>query len=409
MSTIFNWSLTTTPTATTAWTTVDPTHSPWLISSLSSASQALATETIRFSMRSFAEIARGAEASLAVISAQNVLATATNTEVQVQESQVIFNNTLNLQDLAAFENVYGYNLIKPANYIYVIVFGILFLYFTFMCISSRYHTFNVAFVLGFAAETIGYIARCLSIKNNTSSKLYLAEFVTLTIAPAFLMAGIYYAFAKVVVLYGSKYSVLRPLWYSYIFVSIDVLSLIVQAIGGGMASMETNKGKSTDPGVRALITGVCIQITGMTGFAALFVDALFRIYFKNRKQLPYGKYSKANITNFFRFLFNTSRARNFKFIVLEPFYDPNPQFVPLRRRSLINYLPLAMTLSVVFVYIRCVFRVVELCQGWNGYLKTHEIYLLVLDSLMVALCGIVYVVFHPYFVFGKHNTVNFRQ
>ena len=37
-----------------------------------------------------------------------------------------------------------------------------------------------------------------------------------------------------------------------------------------------------------------------------------------------------------------------------------------------------MTIAVIVVYIRCVYRVAELAEGWGGYLFTHEPYLMIL-------------------------------
>lgn len=68
-------------------------------------------------------------------------------------------------------------------------------------------------------------------------------------------------------------------------------------------------------------------------------------------------------------------------------------------------MPFAMTAAVVVVYIRCVYRVVELAEGYGGYLYSHEPYLMVLDACMIAIAGIIFVPFHPYWVFGKENVV----
>lgn len=55
----------------------------------------------------------------------------------------------------------------------------------------------------------------------------------------------------------------------------------------------------------------------------------------------------------------------------------------------------AMIFSVLCIYIRSIYRTIELLQGWTGYLITHEPYFIGLDgSLMVAAVA-VFNFIHP--------------
>jgi hypothetical protein len=55
----------------------------------------------------------------------------------------------------------------------------------------------------------------------------------------------------------------------------------------------------------------------------------------------------------------------------------------------------AMVLSVVCIYIRSIYRTVELVQGWDGYLITQESYFIGLDGAMMIISVGVFNVFHP--------------
>lgn len=61
----------------------------------------------------------------------------------------------------------------------------------------------------------------------------------------------------------------------------------------------------------------------------------------------------------------------------------------------ITYMIGAMVLSVVVIYIRSIYRVVELAQGWDGYLITHESYFIGLDGIMMIIAVGVFNIFHP--------------
>lgn len=68
---------------------------------------------------------------------------------------------------------------------------------------------------------------------------------SLIIAPAFMAAGNYILLGRIIPVLGTRYSFIHPLSYTIVFVVGDVISLVIQAIGGGQASAaETNKGES---------------------------------------------------------------------------------------------------------------------------------------------------------------------
>ena len=47
------------------------------------------------------------------------------------------------------------------------------------------------------------------------------------------------------------------------------------------------------------------------------------------------------------------------------------------------------------IYIRSIYRTVELAQGWNGYLITHEGYFLGLDASIMVIAVWAFLVFDP--------------
>jgi len=47
------------------------------------------------------------------------------------------------------------------------------------------------------------------------------------------------------------------------------------------------------------------------------------------------------------------------------------------------------------IILRAVYRVIELAQGWRGYLITHEVYFYCLDTAPMIVCMAVWVFGHP--------------
>ena len=55
----------------------------------------------------------------------------------------------------------------------------------------------------------------------------------------------------------------------------------------------------------------------------------------------------------------------------------------------------AMVLSIVCIYARSVYRVIELAQGWSGFLITHEVYFIALDGAMMVVSVAIFNFLHP--------------
>ncbi|EDK43712.1 conserved hypothetical protein [Lodderomyces elongisporus NRRL YB-4239] len=404
-----SWTPSHMPTSTTL-TSIATSHASDLQVTLSSVIARVATETDFVNLRSLSEAYRGAAASLTIISAENVLATATASSVQAQATQAIFNATVNLKELVDEQNLYGYNPNLGGNAFFLAIYALIFLYTAVMSIWSRYWWYNITFFCGYALEFIGFLGRLLAHNNTAVQSYFLMQIVCLTIAPAFIMAGIYFLFGQLVVIHGRQYSLLRPMWYSYFFIATDVVSLLIQAGGGGAASVASSEHRDASSGTNTMIAGIALQVFAMSVFLIFWFEFLNRLYFKNSKIKPQDgstvqktSLEKRSIGNYLKLLFNTKSVRQYRHEHLEQFY--NKKFASIRQRKLFDWMPLAMTIAVVVVYIRCIYRVVELAEGFGGYLYEHEPYILVLDATMIAICGLIFLPFHPVWVFGKKNIV----
>ena len=165
------------------------------------------------------------------------------------------------------------------------------------------------------------------------------------LAPCFFSAGIYYILGRMINKYGRQYSLISSNMYLKIFITFDVVSIIIQAIGGGMASAAGGKDPpgNTKPGTTIMMTGIIIQLISMCVFGLLWLIFLWRA-----RKMRYPK-------------------------------------------SLVW----ATTFSAFCIIVRNFYRAIELSQGWKGYLITHEIYFAVLDGALMAMAVVVFNVFFP--------------
>ena len=164
-------------------------------------------------------------------------------------------------------------------------------------------------------------------------------------APCFYSAGIYYLLGQLVSQYGRDYSPISPRTYLITFIGFDVLSIAIQGTGGGLASSasSTSPPGNTAPGTHTMLAGIIIQLVSMSVFCILWL-----YYIWAARSLSY------------------SRA-----------------------------LATATTAVATLILIRNFYRSVELGQGWNGYLITHEVYFCVLDGALMAPAPIILNIWYP--------------
>lgn len=130
-----------------------------------------------------------------------------------------------------------------------------------------------------------------------------------------------------------------------------MISLVVQAIGGGLASSESNKiNGNTAPGTWTMVAGIVFQLFSITVFVICAADFVRRTLSKKLLRNVQGS------------------------------------IVPLFG---------AMIFSVLCVYVRSIYRTIELAQGWSGYLITTQRYFIALDGAMMVAAVAVFNVFHP--------------
>lgn len=184
----------------------------------------------------------------------------------------------------------------------------------------------------------------------------------LTIAPAFLAAGIYLTLSRIVITFGPENSRIKPLSYPRIFIPCDILSLVLQALGGGMASAASHSNKNPETGNHIMVAGLAFQVFTLLVFMLLCTDFAVRTVVRSNRM------GEAAL---------------------------DPTHAALRRSMKFRAFLVALTLSTICIFIRSVYRVVELGEGWDGALIKNQTLFIVLEGVMVVIAVLVLNAFHP--------------
>ncbi|KAK9476635.1 RTA1 like protein-domain-containing protein [Lipomyces japonicus] len=270
---------------------------------------------------------------------------------------------------------YTYVPLRAPNIIGIVIFGVCVACHVALAIKFRRRWYAICLNIFTILELLGYIGRTISSKQPDAYSPFVMQIVCLTFAPAFFMAGIYNLLAQCVVVWGIGNSIVKPWNYSKVFIGLDILSIILQAGGGGYAG-SANDDAGVQTGSHIMIGGLAFQVLCTFVFAV----TCFVYYIKARKSFIRNKTSPEFVSALFlghsKFARIRSARRTYVFLI-------------------------GISIGVLLVFIRSVYRVIELAGGWTGYLMVHEVYFLVLDGLMVGIAAIISVVFYPAVCFGE--------
>jgi hypothetical protein len=273
--------------------------------------------------------------------------------------------------------VYGYYPNLPANAFFAAVFGILLVAQLIIGSWTRTWTFMLAVGLGVFGEMVGYIGRLEMRKNPWAKPGFETQICCLVLAPSFLAAGIYLTLKHLILYCGPEYSRLKAKWYPRIFIGSDLASIIVQAIGGGVAASADHGSNKVllQAGDDLIIAGIALQIVTMIVCGLLVLD----FFLRRKKGATQNKSQTEGTTSLdATVLVNDTHTKS-----------------PLRFR-LFTY---ATGFAYATILIRCIYRLPEMAGGWGNPRMRNEPVFLALDGGMVLLASIAFTVAHPGFMF----------
>ncbi|KAF3907676.1 hypothetical protein AA313_de0206926 [Arthrobotrys entomopaga] len=247
---------------------------------------------------------------------------------------------------------YNYNPSQAIAVVALVLYGITT--FAHFYQYFRYRAWYLTvFILAGLMQTMGYLARLFSARDVSNRGLYIAQFVLVVLAPLFTAAGDYIILGRLLerVLPGGKRAKALGLparYITWIFVTSDLVSFVMQGMGAAIISANTDgrNPAAQERGTHIIMAGLAIQIA----FFSFFIAAVIRFDTKTRQSHPDVKW-----------------------------------------RRLVHCLYVSCTL----ILIRSIYRTVEFAEGWNGYLMGHEVYFYVLEALPMLPCLVIFNIFHP--------------
>ncbi|GAA6006007.1 RTA1 domain-containing protein [Rhodotorula paludigena] len=192
---------------------------------------------------------------------------------------------------------WSYYAYKPSYglaYMGIACFAVLFL--VQAGLLARYRTYYmIPFLIGMLGETLGYAFRRVSSDHLTGRGkalgFYVCQELLLILSPAFMCASYYMCFGRLIQFVGETWTPIPSKWVTATFVTVDVVSIVVQGAGGSLfASDDPDTFSKAKP---ILLVGFIIQIIGL-GLFSIFAG-IYHLRAR-RAAVPPGGWTKCLYT-----------------------------------------------------------------------------------------------------------------
>ncbi|KAK2628394.1 hypothetical protein QTJ16_001497 [Diplocarpon rosae] len=247
-------------------------------------------------------------------------------------------------DCSVDNTIYGYLPNLPANAFFIAVFAFLAIAQLGLGLPKRTYFYSIAVAIGCVGECIGYGGRVMMHSNPYGDTGFTVQISCLIFSPAFIAAGIYLTLKHLILAFGQERSRIQAAC-TWIFITCDFISLLLQAIGGGMAGSSGDDATLRDLGTDLMIAGIVWQVATLIAFASLVLDYVLRTRFAWEAVDPSAK--------------TLLRQRKFKGFIA------------------------AIVVAFVAVFLRCVYRIVEMVGGWANPIMRDEPSFIVFEGVYV--------------------------
>ena len=259
---------------------------------------------------------------------------------------------------------YGYIPSRPVAIIFIILFSLSTGAHLFQAIRPKSRAWFMLWTVGLCGvlEILGWAARLWAHYEPLGGIPFQIQIVATIIGPTPLLAANFVIFGRIIRILGSPYSRLSSRWYTIIFCSADIIALVVQAVGGAIASMGDTH-EEAERGGQIMLGGIVFQLIMIVIYSVMAIEYCIR-YFSDRPVHHLGM----------------------------------KQTDYMARGELVHKVKImlaGLALNTVCLFIRAIYRTIELADGWNGRIIRTEVYFNVLDGAMVVLAIYAFNYCHP--------------
>ncbi|KAK0648385.1 parasitic phase-specific protein PSP-1 [Cercophora newfieldiana] len=264
--------------------------------------------------------------------------------------------------------VYRYQPSIPANASFIAFYALATLIHTYLGLRWRRWWFTICINIGCVNAMIGYAGRIMLHYNPWSFAAFMIQIVCVTTGPVYYCAAIYITLALSIQALSPSHSRFNPKLFYWIFLPCDMVSLVLQAAGGAISTSTSGEGQV---GVDLAIAGMAFQVFTMLMFCAFLGDYLIR-YFKAQAR------GEISLESARRGIKGTGMRRVMLFFGF-------------------------ICVAIVLTLLRCVYRLVELREGYSGSLLHDEGLFIALEGVVILVVVYCLMIGHPGLVLEREG------
>lgn len=264
----------------------------------------------------------------------------------------------------ALDSPYNYIPTESVAIIFVVLFGVSTVAHIVGAFWFRLWWLLPTAALACAGEVLGWTGRLWSSINVLNDDAFMMQICATIISPTPLIAAVFIIFAALVQRLGPCYSRLSARWYTRIFLSCDIIALVVQGAGGGIAS-SANTQSGTDLGSHIMLGGIIFQLVALVFFMVLATETIVRGIYDRPVRMSATNDSVATL------------------------------YRAPRWTGRLKLMTAGVAFMAIVLFIRSIYRTIELSDGWNGRIISTQVYFNVLDGAMVVLATYTLNILHP--------------
>ncbi|KAI0374517.1 RTA1-like protein [Pilatotrama ljubarskyi] len=214
----------------------------------------------------------------------------------------------------------------------------------------------LAMVIGEYTWAVGFGTRFGLHTQPDSQSIYIAYYLFIVLSPCAFIASEYMLLGRLArYLKSHRHLLIPPQRITIVFVASDVTTFLIQA-AGALLSISKNQ-QLSKTGEHIFLAGLALQLASF----ALFIMLALRFHYRIKTMDPH--------------IWTVDAGK--------PWHQDW------------RMLGFVLLVSSVGILIRCVYRVIELSQGYLGHLATTEAFFYGLDSLPLFIAIVVYIPFWP--------------
>ncbi|KAH7338435.1 RTA1 like protein-domain-containing protein [Rhizoctonia solani] len=252
---------------------------------------------------------------------------------------------------------------------FLVLFGITTATHLFEAIYFRTMYMIPTLVLCGVGELLGWGGRYWGHVDPLSRDAFMMQISTTIISPSFMTAAMFLILPKIINELGVEFSRMPPRLYLIIFITVDVTALVIQAIGGGMASVAETF-EAAEQGAHIMLGGIIIQLAAVVLYTILGLEFIIRF--------TYDRPARLNATTGPRKYAGWTEVS----------------------RSIV-WMLVGLVIGTLLIIMRSIYRTIELNDGWGGGIIAIEKWFNWFDGAPIVVAMFTFNLLHPGYLLGN--------